>query len=134
MALKVNCKECGEFISLRKMPHGRFVAFDYNTDTQHVHEKKSKKKVKTKSNKNSDTSVDNTQVENFSSKKTDDILASISSVSANEESLEENSLTQKSVKTSNDLPYEVIEEGSKIKPSYIIIAILIGVIALLLVK
>jgi FKBP-type peptidyl-prolyl cis-trans isomerase len=130
MALKVNCKECGEFISLRKMPHGRFVAFDYNTDTQHVHEKK----VKTKSKKNSDTSVDNTQVENFSSKKTDDILASISSVSANEESLEENSLTQKSEKTPNELPYEVIEEGSKIKPSYIIIAILIGVIALLLVK
>ncbi len=116
------------------MPHGRFVAFDYNTDTQHVHEKKSEKKVKTKSKKNSDTSVDNTQVENFSSKKTDDILASISSVSANEGSLEENSLTQKSVKTSNDLPYEVIEEGNKIKPSYIIIAILIGVIALLLVK
>jgi len=134
MALKVNCKECGEFISLRKMPHGRFVAFNYNKDTQHVKEKKSEKKVKTKSKKNSDTSVDNTQVENFSSKKTDDILASISSVSANEESLEENSLNQKSEKTPNELPYEVIEEGSKIKPSYIIIAILIGVIALLIFK
>lgn len=35
MSLKVPCKYCGKKISLRKMPHGHFVAFEIWTKTQH---------------------------------------------------------------------------------------------------
>ena len=46
MSLIVDCKFCGERISLRKMPHGKHVPFDANTDDQHScqQSKKTKKK------------------------------------------------------------------------------------------
>ena len=53
MSLIVDCKFCGERISLRKMPHGKFVPFDADTDDQHKCTKSdtknvSKKKIKDK--------------------------------------------------------------------------------------
>ena len=53
MSLIVDCKFCGERISLRKMPHGKHVPFDANTDDQHkctktITKKVSKKKIKDK--------------------------------------------------------------------------------------
>ena len=57
MSLIVDCRFCGERISLRKMPHGKHVPFDVHTDDQHkCTQSKSKKKVvkkkETKSKKN----------------------------------------------------------------------------------
>jgi len=47
MSLIVDCRFCGERISLRKMPHGKHVPFDVHTDDQHkCTESKSKKAVK----------------------------------------------------------------------------------------
>jgi len=51
MSLIVDCKFCGERISLRKMPHGKHVPFDANTDGQHScqQSKKTKKTNKKQS-------------------------------------------------------------------------------------
>ena len=48
MSLIVDCKFCGERISLRKMPHGKHVPFDANTDDQHNCQKSKKQKKQTK--------------------------------------------------------------------------------------
>jgi len=48
MSLIVDCKFCGERISLRKMPHGKHVPFDANTDDQHSCQKSKKQKKQTK--------------------------------------------------------------------------------------
>lgn len=42
MSYRRNCKYCGQGISLRKMPHSQWVAFDVSTETPHVCGKKSK--------------------------------------------------------------------------------------------
>ena len=42
MALIIDCKVCGEKISLRQMAHGRYVAFDANTDNPHEHRSQKK--------------------------------------------------------------------------------------------
>ena len=43
MALIIDCKVCGEKISLRQMAHGRYVAFDPNTGNPHKHINQKKK-------------------------------------------------------------------------------------------
>ena len=48
MSLIVDCKFCGERISLRKMPHGKHVPFDAHTDDQHKCTKTDTKKVSKK--------------------------------------------------------------------------------------
>ena len=55
MSLIVDCKFCGERISLRKMPHGKFVPFDADTDGQHKCTKSDSKKVSKKQIKNKKT-------------------------------------------------------------------------------
>ena len=78
MSLIVDCKFCGERISLRKMPHGKHVPFDVHTDDQHkCTQSKSKKqkkqtkkqikkiKSKSKSNNESDSSITNEDLYNY---------------------------------------------------------------------
>ena len=55
MSLIVDCKFCGERISLRKMPHGKFVPFDADTDDQHKCVKTDTKKVSKKQIKDKKT-------------------------------------------------------------------------------
>jgi hypothetical protein len=55
MSLIVDCKFCGERISLRKMPHGKFVPFDADTDDQHKCTKSDTKKVSKKQIKDKKT-------------------------------------------------------------------------------
>ena len=58
MSLIVDCRFCGERISLRKMPHGKHVPFDVHTDDQHkCTESKSKKKVVKKDTKSKKITV-----------------------------------------------------------------------------
>ena len=74
MSLIVDCKFCGERISLRKMPHGKHVPFDANTDDQHSCQKSKKqkkqtkkqtKKIKSKSNNDFDDSLKNEDLYNY---------------------------------------------------------------------
>ena len=72
MSLIVDCKFCGERISLRKMPHGKHVPFDANTDDQHSCQKSKKQKKQTKkikskskSNNDSDSSITNEDLYNY---------------------------------------------------------------------
>ena len=57
MSLIVDCKFCGERISLRKMPHGKFVPFDADTDDQHKCTKSDTKKVSKKKIKDKKTTA-----------------------------------------------------------------------------
>ena len=58
MSLIVDCRFCGERISLRKMPHGKHVPFDVHTDDQHkCTQSKSKKKVVKKDTKSKKIAV-----------------------------------------------------------------------------
>ena len=74
MSLIVDCKFCGERISLRKMPHGKHVPFDANTDDQHSCQKSKKqtkqtkkqtKKIKSKPNNDIDSSTTNEDLYNY---------------------------------------------------------------------
>ena len=58
MSLIVDCRFCGERISLRKMPHGKHVPFDVHTDDQlKCTQSKSKKKVVKKDTKSKKIAV-----------------------------------------------------------------------------
>ena len=62
MSLIVDCRFCGERISLRKMPHGKHVPFDVHTDDQHkCTQSKSKKKALKKVAKLKKIAVKNTE-------------------------------------------------------------------------
>ena len=62
MSLIVDCRFCGERISLRKMPHGKHVPFDVHTDDQHkCTQSKSKKKVVKKDTKSKKIVVKKTE-------------------------------------------------------------------------
>lgn len=62
MSLIVDCRFCGERISLRKMPHGKHVPFDVHTDDQHkCTQSKSKKKALKKFVKPKKIAVKNTE-------------------------------------------------------------------------
>lgn len=62
MSLIVDCRFCGERISLRKMPHGKHVPFDVHTDDQHkCTQSKSKKKALKKVVKPKKIAVKNTE-------------------------------------------------------------------------
>ncbi len=58
MSKIVDCKVCGQKISIRKMPGGQWVAFDYHTSQQHVHGKTNKKENNSYKSKTSDTLTD----------------------------------------------------------------------------
>ena len=51
MSLIVDCRFCGERMSLRKMPHGKHVPFDVHTDDPHNCSKSNNKKVVKKESK-----------------------------------------------------------------------------------
>ncbi len=51
MSYSKNCDICGQKISMRKMQHGQYVAFDFSTDIPHEHHKKNKIKVLSTKNK-----------------------------------------------------------------------------------
>lgn len=53
MSLIKECQICGNRISFRKMPHGKYVAFDVKTNDRHVHSKAEINKIK-KIKKNED--------------------------------------------------------------------------------
>ena len=63
MSLIVDCKFCGERISLRKMPHGKHVPFDANTDDQHNCQKSKKQKKQTKKQTKKNKSSSNNDLE-----------------------------------------------------------------------
>lgn len=54
MALNKNCDKCGEQISIRKMPHGKWVAFEKSTGASHECKKKKKNKININQNNNSE--------------------------------------------------------------------------------
>ena len=58
MSKIVDCKFCGQKISIRKMPGGQWVAFDYHTSQSHLCGKTNKKEYGSYKNKTSDTLTD----------------------------------------------------------------------------
>ena len=52
MSLIKDCQICGQKISFRKMPHGKYVAFDVKTNNHHTHTRDEIKKIQKKQDKN----------------------------------------------------------------------------------
>ena len=52
MSLIKDCRICGQKISLRKMPHGKYVPFDVKTNNHHTHTRDEIKKIQKKQDKN----------------------------------------------------------------------------------
>ncbi len=58
MAYQKKCNTCGQKISMRKMQHGSYVAFNAGTDVPHEHYKKNKPKVLSTKNKTNQKNQD----------------------------------------------------------------------------
>ncbi len=52
MSLIRECRICGQRVSFRKMPHGKYVCFDVNTNNKHIHSKSEVNKFKKIEDKN----------------------------------------------------------------------------------
>lgn len=67
MSIKKDCQYCGKQISLRKMPEGHWLAFDYGSSTVHecVKKKKSNPKPSPKTNANIPKGNNNIEKENI---------------------------------------------------------------------
>jgi len=140
MALKKNCNYCGEFISIRKMPHGKHVAFDYNTDNPH--NKNCKKKltdnidnIKKQSDHKLQSKIKKELDEVVSVSKKHEEENIIESIIKDNESYTETS-NHKIQNEKNDFKpsFEIENSEKKINFNYVIIALLAAIIIFLLVK
>ena len=52
MSLIRECRICGQRVSFRKMPHGKYVCFDVKTNNKHMHSKSEVNKFKKIDDKN----------------------------------------------------------------------------------
>mgnify|MGYP001276478293 FL=1 len=52
MSLIRECRICGQRVSFRKMPHGKYVCFDVKTNNKHIHSKSEVNKFKKIEDKN----------------------------------------------------------------------------------
>ena len=52
MSLIRDCRICGQRVSFRKMPHGKYVCFDVKTNNKHIHSKSEVNKFKKIEDKN----------------------------------------------------------------------------------
>ena len=52
MSLIRECRICGQRVSFRKMPHGKYVCFDVKTNNKHMHSKSEVNKFKKIEDKN----------------------------------------------------------------------------------
>ena len=126
MSLIVDCKFCGERISLRKMPHGKFVPFDADTDDQHKCTKSDTKKVSKKQIKNKKTITP--EQPRKASETVENYVAEDDNVINNSNTKEENFQNDTLESLKNEIEIEVKENKSNNKLFYITVAAIIIII------
>ena len=122
MSLIVDCKFCGERISLRKMPHGKHVPFDAHTDDQHKCTKTDTKKVSKKKIK--DKEITTTTQPRKVSETVDNYVAEDNNIinnNTNEETFQNDTL--ESLKS--EIEVEVKESKNNNKLIFIAVAVII---------
>ena len=123
MSLIVDCKFCGERISLRKMPHGKFVPFDADTDDQHKCTKSDTKKVSKKQIKDKKTITP--EQPRKASKTVENYVAEDDNVINNSNTKEETFQNDTLESLKNEIEIEVKENKSNNKLIYIAAAAVI---------
>jgi len=123
MSLIVDCKFCGERISLRKMPHGKHVPFDANTDDQHKCTKTDTKKVSTKKIKDKKTT--NTEQPRKVSETVENYVAEDDSFINNDKTQEDTLQNDTLESLKDEIEVEVKENKGNNKLIYIAVAAVI---------
>ena len=123
MSLIVDCKFCGERISLRKMPHGKFVPFDADTDDQHKCTKSDSKKVSKKQIKDKKTITP--EQPRKASETVENYVAEDDNVINNGNTKEETFQNDTLESLKNEIEIEVKENKSNNKLIYIVVAAII---------
>jgi len=126
MSLIVDCRFCGERISLRKMPHGKHVPFDVHTDDQHkCTESKSKKKAVKKITKQKKVIAKKTE----ESYKEEDFLLDDENIVSNDNSPQDIFKDDTLESLKNEIEVETTEKKDN-KKIYILVAL--GVLGLII--
>ena len=126
MSLIVDCRFCGERISLRKMPHGKHVPFDVHTDDQHkCTESKSKKKAVKKITKPKKVIAKKTE----ESYKEEDFLLDDENIVSNDNSPQDIFKDDTLESLKNEIEVETTEKKDN-KKIYILVAL--GVLGLII--
>ena len=123
MSLIVDCKFCGERISLRKMPHGKHVPFDAHTDDQHKCTKTDTKKVSKKKIK--DKKITTTTQPRKVSETVDNYVAEDDNIINNDNTNEETFQNDTLESLKSEIEVEVKENKSNSKLIYIAAAAVI---------
>ena len=123
MSLIVDCKFCGERISLRKMPHGKHVPFDANTDDQHKCTKTDTKKVSKKKIKDKKTT--NTEQPRKVSETVENYVAEDDSFINNDKTQEDTLQNDTLESLKDEIEVEVKENKGNNKLIYIAVAAVI---------
>tara|TARA_B100001121_G_C18596032_1_gene577058 strand:- start:310 stop:735 length:426 start_codon:yes stop_codon:yes gene_type:complete len=135
MSLIRECRICGQRVSFRKMPHGKYVCFDVKTNNKHVHSKSEVnkfKKIEDKNQKAIEIKKDDKQKIQYSKKekkiKEEDFSQS-EEFEAYEENTSDEIFKEDTVESlRKEIDVETVEKKSNKTITYIAIAVLVIIV------
>ena len=135
MSLIRECRICGQRVSFRKMPHGKYVCFDVKTNNKHIHSKSEVnkfKKIKDKNQKAIEIKKDDKQKIQYSKKekkiKEEDFSQS-EEFEAYEENTSDEVFKEDTVESlRKEIDVETVEKKSNKSIIYIAIAVLVVIV------
>ena len=135
MSLIRECRICGQRVSFRKMPHGKYVCFDVKTNNKHIHSKSEVnkfKKIEDKNQKAIEIKKDDKQKIQYSKKekkiKEEDFSQS-EEFEAYEENTSDEVFKEDTVESlRKEIDVETVEKKSNKSIIYIAIAVLVVIV------
>tara|TARA_Y100000590_G_C15731239_1_gene1017099 strand:+ start:2941 stop:3366 length:426 start_codon:yes stop_codon:yes gene_type:complete len=135
MSLIRECRICGQRVSFRKMPHGKYVCFDVKTNNKHMHSKSEVnkfKKIEDKNQKTIEIKKDDKQKIQYSKKekkiKEEDFSQS-EEFEAYEENTSDEVFKEDTVESlRKEIDVETVEKKSNKSIIYIAIAVLVVIV------
>ena len=135
MSLIRECRICGQRLSFRKMPHGKYLCFDVKTNNKHMHSKSEVnkfKKIKDKNQKAIEIKKDDKQKIQYSKKekkiKEEDFSQS-EEFEAYEENTSDEVFKEDTVESlRKEIDVETVEKKSNKSIIYIAIAVLVVIV------
>jgi len=135
MSLIRECRICGQRVSFRKMPHGKYVCFDVKTNNKHMHSKSEVnkfKKIEDKNQKAIEIKKDDKQKIQYSKKekkiKEEDFSQS-EEFEAYEENTSDEVFKEDTVESlRKEIDVETVEKKSNKSIIYIAIAVLVVIV------
>ena len=135
MSLIRECRICGQRVSFRKMPHGKYVCFDVKTNNKHMHSKSEVnkfKKIEDKNQKAIEIKKDDKQKIQYSKKekkiKEEDFSQS-EEFEAYEENTSDEAFKEDTVESlRKEIDVETVEKKSNKSIIYIAIAVLVVIV------